>query len=664
MKITIAHHIFKSIKGYQTQFRSPAVTDSENAELESFSFGQTNDADYMASLIDHPAFIVRKLSSRRWAITRVFQGPDDEYGRATLLFHTVLMNQKDWIDHLECDVQPILEHPKLWQNTELTAISVELDKSPLPTDIEEQVHSLLDKITASTSPVVVDESVCSLQIVRWVNRLLLDEEKEAFSYGYRVLSDAMNASLLCLAKQALRTQSPSKVPMLTDVRKNQSDYEPGMPYETHSGTNKVAILIVIAVCILGIAGAIFAFLSLRNAQNKKLIAKVKESAELFLDENKQFIKDTSLRKEETQKVKRIIKEIKSIQSKNSVSELEPILEKLEKWEKETTQTGKSYSQLEKLKSRLEKQQLEEVSAYPNKGKIDRVISIRNDFVEYHGNILKEFPSPQFFENFDDEFTTPILESKNKIDSWKNRIGKLIAIDPNKVENIENTFNTTDLNQYMPPDPNKVDFSDTSQLAWADPTRFMDWANEKIKLLDRLKQEIDSLPKNRYWSHAKNSPIDDHEKCAVKLSKDIAHWRDMTSKNIKDYQSLVRQVKTIKNLEERLKSDSQDSIKKFISVLLQYENKIKAKPFGFEKVWLGHYKTVILDYYKSNVQRQVEEEFERNKYLPHQLVAPEGKLMPLVDAIGQSSLKDEPLLKSVVDRYRVAQKGIEKSEVGP
>ena len=90
MKIKVAHHIFASRKGYQTQFRSPDVTESENAELESFSFGQTNDTNYMASLKKHPAFTVRKLRSGRWAITRVFQGADDDYGRATLLFHTVL----------------------------------------------------------------------------------------------------------------------------------------------------------------------------------------------------------------------------------------------------------------------------------------------------------------------------------------------------------------------------------------------------------------------------------------------------------------------------------------------------------------------------------------------------------------------------------------------
>ena len=210
MNIKVAHHIFASVKGYQTQFRSPDITESENAELESFSFGQTNDADYIISLKDHPAFVVRKLRSGRWAFTRVFQGSDDEYGRVTLMFHTVLLDQTDWLDSLGCDIQPLLDHPMLWQNTESTEISVKLDNSPLPQNIQQKVRSLLDKATMATSTVLVDESACSLQTIRWAHRMMLDEEKESFSYGYRVLSDAMNVSLLCLAHQALRASTPGR----------------------------------------------------------------------------------------------------------------------------------------------------------------------------------------------------------------------------------------------------------------------------------------------------------------------------------------------------------------------------------------------------------------------------------------------------------------------
>jgi len=132
MNIKISHHIFGSSEGYRTLFQSASIIDTECEELESFSFGQTNDPDYINSLSNDPAYLVRKLKTGRWAITRVFKGFDDEYGRRTLLFHSVIVEQNVWLKTLDCDTQPLLFHPKLWKHKEQETVSIKLDSSPIP----------------------------------------------------------------------------------------------------------------------------------------------------------------------------------------------------------------------------------------------------------------------------------------------------------------------------------------------------------------------------------------------------------------------------------------------------------------------------------------------------------------------------------------------------
>ena len=385
MKIKVAHHIFASREGYQTQFRSPDVTESENAELESFSFGQTNDANYMASLKRHPAFTVRKLRSGRWAITRVFQGADDDYGRATLRFHTVLVSQKEWAS-LDFDVLPLLEHPALWQDTESTEVSVEPDDSPLPQDITEQVLFLLNQLTASSSPVIVDESICSLQIVRWVHRRLLDEDKKEFSYGYRVLSDAMDASLLCLARQALRTATPGagrydKVRVSAPSPFKTPDYENmNMAYDKPASSNKVAILIIITVCVLGIAGAIFALVAVNNAQNnaqkEKILSEIIQPANSLLGKNYSFFADPNILEQAVKKAKTILGTIDEVDF--PAPQLEPIRKKLKTWINEETQVRRLFDRVEKLEKDIANKRLQaELHSYPTKIKINSVITIEN-----------------------------------------------------------------------------------------------------------------------------------------------------------------------------------------------------------------------------------------------------------------------------------------------
>jgi len=209
MKINTYHHIYGSKEGYKTLFKSEEVTQTEAVELESFSFGQTNDTGYLDSLEHDPACMVRKLRSKRWAITRVSKGQNDEYGRATLLFHSLIINSQTWLNALKCDIFPILYHPTVWTNRNETSISIATDSSAIPDNIQEVVFSLVKILSIKKETVVLSESFCSAGVLRWVNKLLNSKDKENFSYGYRLLSDRAKQSLICLANDASRGKNPS-----------------------------------------------------------------------------------------------------------------------------------------------------------------------------------------------------------------------------------------------------------------------------------------------------------------------------------------------------------------------------------------------------------------------------------------------------------------------
>ena len=81
MGIIVGRHVFGSLEGYRTIANTPDLSLEEVAELEFFSFGQTNESSYLDSLKVNPAYISRPLSSGKWAVTRIFQGKPDIHHR-------------------------------------------------------------------------------------------------------------------------------------------------------------------------------------------------------------------------------------------------------------------------------------------------------------------------------------------------------------------------------------------------------------------------------------------------------------------------------------------------------------------------------------------------------------------------------------------------------
>jgi hypothetical protein len=113
----VSTHLFGSHEGYRTLARSVDVTDAEDAELAVFGFGQTADQDVLEALETAPTAYGRPLAGGRVAITRIFAGPADESGRATLELRTILISPSSIGDLLSTGFGGILHQRSLWNRS-------------------------------------------------------------------------------------------------------------------------------------------------------------------------------------------------------------------------------------------------------------------------------------------------------------------------------------------------------------------------------------------------------------------------------------------------------------------------------------------------------------------------------------------------------------------
>jgi len=615
MRIRVAHHIFASIKGYETQFRSPDVSDLESGELESFSFGQTNDSNYMESLQEHPAFTVRKLRSGRWAITRVFAGADDEYGRATLLFHTVLIRQQEWARALNFDVKPLLMHPVMWQNTQTTDILVEADDSRLPQHIAEQVAYLLNQITGSSSPVIVDESICSFEVVRWVHRRLLDEEKEEFSYGYRVLSDAMDASLLCLARQAVRTGAPARGRHATQTVSTAQSLisEPSM--ERRSMPHTIAIICMLIVCIVGSAGAIYALLASKKPQKGNAIVETIELARAFLDANQHFTAETQERQRKQEEADRLIEALRrateGIPGRSvMIGEASAIVDALYKWQRDTRIVGELYSDRDRLTKDVARERIETIAhPYPPPEKIARVRQIQSGFKNVLSRLIEEGPALLFATDIE-KFHCDVRKDDLRIANWVEGIEGLIIAEPNAVASITHEINAADPNQYTADDASQINFRDPNlpnyvnpnAQDWRNPKAFVKIADTRINGLKNERSRIAGLLRNSSLQNAKNSPIPDHKKQAVIYETTLQNLQGSLEQNIRKTENLRCKAGAIAGIEARLQPKHLELIQ-FDKVLKEHKERSNTD-CPAERIWVEHLQAIIFNFYQNVLEPQL------------------------------------------------------------
>jgi len=210
MNITVARHVFGSIRGYTTLAKSGDVSPEETAKLEMLSFGQTNESSYLGSLQTNPAYISRPLHSGRWAVTRVFQGKPDDHNRTTLLFISAVITIDDWLYSLKCDVNKLLYYPSLWQwngeeKLEPIEIAIEDKRETTAPEIRNKVLTLLAAVEKYTrdenTSIVVRTSDFDAKVLRWVNMVLPVASKQTFSCAARSLNDGLPFALISMARE-------------------------------------------------------------------------------------------------------------------------------------------------------------------------------------------------------------------------------------------------------------------------------------------------------------------------------------------------------------------------------------------------------------------------------------------------------------------------------
>lgn len=219
--VKLSRHVFGSNQGYRTLAASDDLTPDELAELESFVFGQTNDAEYLMSLANNPAYWSRQLSSGRRAVTRVFLGPKDDQGRQSLCFVSAIVFAAEWISALNGEDAALIGVDKIWTwdgKTLLPRIEVQITKPTLVRPTVEQrgrILSLLGMIESMsdtpTTSIVLEERQLDSAEFAMVLALLPVWYRPQFSYGFRSLSEALPVQLNYLALCASRGKSRRKI---------------------------------------------------------------------------------------------------------------------------------------------------------------------------------------------------------------------------------------------------------------------------------------------------------------------------------------------------------------------------------------------------------------------------------------------------------------------
>jgi len=210
MKVVVSRHIFGSVRGYTTLAKSEDLSHEEVADLEIFSFGQTNESSYMNSLKTDPAYISRALRSGKWAVTRVFQGKPDEHNRTTLLFVSAVIASEDWVNSLKCDVNKLLYYGDLWQwdgKEKLEPIEVAIggEREAADREIRSRVLCLvaaLEKYSSDkNTTIVVRAADFDVEVLRVLNMVLPLKAKQTFSCAARSLNDGLPFSVISMAKE-------------------------------------------------------------------------------------------------------------------------------------------------------------------------------------------------------------------------------------------------------------------------------------------------------------------------------------------------------------------------------------------------------------------------------------------------------------------------------
>ncbi len=548
MQVKVSLHIFGSIRGYATLAKTDDITAEECAQLESYSFGQTGDSNYLDSLEKKPAIISRPLNSGRWAITRVLKGNTDDYNRQTMLFITAIISIHDWLDVLRCDVMPLLDYQRLWQLTsseKLNPVNVNVSSErPVPSsEIREKVIPILcaiEKISYDEKvSILLDEKQYEIQVFRWLNMVLPRNYKKKFSYALRSLSDGIDVDVISLSPIASVGNSTRKVtrlkefPSLEDsVYSSMIDKywkkegvpswrfidncpnfnisqelpttskQPLISYHPKSIAQKSpisrrsitlatkAFFVLLVMAIIGIACYFVIDKIIVKKQVEQKIGVLIEESSTFLNTHKDpnLLAVKGQLDESIKKISDRIKDIETVMAAKADSRLNKERDELKDLLDKAYNSKRKYETIHQLIGECEIANLSKLpDTYPDSNQVKLVIGLKERFYE---NILEDAISFGIEQK--------INTNKNKIDSWLSHIKNLIESES---ENYKN---------------------ETRWLSQKAPECFEEEILRKYK---DVQEKIIDFKKHGNLIKASNSPIESDKKLATTILNDINDTND-------------------------------------------------------------------------------------------------------------------------------------------
>lgn len=203
MQATCDTHLFGSRGGYRTVAGSSGVSPRERAELEIFGFGQLSDRRGQQMLLERASAFGRRLSSGRFAVTRILPGPDDDGGRPTLELRTVLLDRASYGAIAASGISLLIDTGAVWSAAAFAeGRSMSLAVGPRRAIETREIHRRLADawLSTRTSPqqMVRADEADGARILE-LAALLDPSDLDEFRWGVGVLSTAVPVDLFTLA---------------------------------------------------------------------------------------------------------------------------------------------------------------------------------------------------------------------------------------------------------------------------------------------------------------------------------------------------------------------------------------------------------------------------------------------------------------------------------
>jgi len=465
----------------------------------------------------------------------------------------------------------------------------------------------------TNNTLIIDESACSLQVIRNVNRLLPHERKKNFTCGYRVLSENLDASLLCLSKFALRggnlkvdpmsrrTTSPSVSRI--NKQKSRQGHE-GYKSHQYQGSKRArnAAIIVFIVAIFGILISLLAFLIFTTSNNNKKINKLAVRATIFLDENKQkFLVDSQERKKKVAEAKSIIEKINDFIQKKQNEDLQNRRIDLAGWIAEAEENGQKYDDVAKLYDRLQDITSKNSNFYPRSTVVQDIYSIKKKLVLF---LTSE-------DKLNDEASQKVNDSWKIFKAWENGLEKHLTPIETKISKIQEQIFLNDPDSIQYPnlkqgnyaDLNDVNYSDLKQDGYTNPIHILKQVKSRIDKFDKLKKEIVRTKNDQSLRNASQSTI--HKKTAEGYSKDLNECEKTINHYVTRLNKLKKFADSLKKTENLLTSKKKEIVN-FEDALNDYGEfkNTHLHPTGVEQSLMIHCEIAIVDYYKNNIKDNI------------------------------------------------------------